>query len=268
MFWKLSTTRSEDTSRPAPRSSHGRFVLHRHHDANGPHLDLRVEMDGHLAGFRVDALSLDGETWASEKGPHPIDWLERDGDAVREDAGVYVRESISDDEMRLTLHGADGIRVIHALRDPGLAPSTVRDICNTLRSHNARATDAPKFIADGIAARRRAIERLCGLARELDGAAFDEEVCKRALVPLTLEDIHAQLRGYELRFDAKYPPAPVSRPERLCGHSDFQRTNDAISILRDDDRSASTINGPYHTPLPQRIGMERARPGRLTNSGA
>ncbi|NUM52547.1 MAG: hypothetical protein HUU46_02780 [Candidatus Hydrogenedentes bacterium] len=232
MYWKIIPERGEPSAPATRHQTHGRFVLHRHHDADGPHLDLRFEQDGYLSGFRVDALTLDNEVCASEKGAHPIAWLERDGDAVREDAGTYHRQVISENEMTIMLHGAQGIRVLRAVREPGLTPSHVRDVCAALHTGGASATDAARLIADGIAARRRATERLCGLARELDGAAFDEDVCRRSLAPLTLEDIHAQLRGYEARFDAKYPPAPVSRPERLPERSAADAMGKALEIAR------------------------------------
>jgi hypothetical protein len=232
MYWKISTERAEQDSRASDGATTGRFVLHRHHDADGPHLDLRFEQDGYLAGFRIDGLSLDNEVWASEKGAHPLEWLERDGDAVREDSGTYRRHVVNDGEMRITLHGAGGVRDLRAVRVAGLPPNAVRDVCDALRAHGASVSDAAKLVADGAVARRRAVERLCGLARELDGAAFDEDVCKRSLAPLSLEDIHAQLRAYEARFDAAYPPAPVSRPERLAEQRPAPASEKVLEIVR------------------------------------
>jgi hypothetical protein len=243
MYWKLSMERDGQAQSAAMGAAQGRFVLHRHHDADGPHLDLRFEQDGYLSGFRVDGLSLDCEVWASEKGAHPVEWLERDGDAVREDSGTYRREVANDGEMRITLHGAQGTRVLHAVRERGLTPSIVRAVRDALRANGAAAQDAAGLIADGTTARRRAIERLCGLARELDGAAFDENVCKRSLAALSLEDIHAQLRSYETRFDAKYPPAPVSRPEPIDEPLDNSRSNTARSILLEEGPERTERSG-------------------------
>jgi hypothetical protein len=53
------------------------------------------------------------------------------------------------------------------------------------------------------------------LGRELDGSAFDDSVWRRVLAGLSLDEIHSQLRAFEVRFDQKYPPSPVSRPEKL-----------------------------------------------------
>jgi hypothetical protein len=84
---------------------------------------------------------------------------------------------------------------------------------------------------DGALARQRAIERFCGLGRELDAEAFDPAVWRKTLAGLTLEEIQAHLRTYEVRFDRVYPPAPVSRPERLADDGS-QRASVALGILR------------------------------------
>ncbi len=160
MYWNITQT-IENIDANAHAISNGRFVLHRHHDAEGPHLDLRFEQDGYLAGFRIDGLTLEGEVCATEKSAHPIAWLEQDGEAVREDSGTYRRHAINDNEMHIELHGALGVRTLHATRQSGLPPSTIREVCATLRAHAASTRDAARLIADGIAARRRAIERLC-----------------------------------------------------------------------------------------------------------
>lgn len=232
MYWKLMCEHAPDDAQDtAP--THGRFVVHRHHDALGPHLDLRLELEGCLAGFRIDAAALEGECWATEKAPHPLTWLDRDGDAVREDSGTYVRETFGEDELRIVLRGRRGTRVLRAVREQRLGPKAAGDICAALDEHGQDASQAAQLISDGIAARRRAIGRLCGLARELDGAAFDEDVCRRSAEHLTLDEIHAQLRPYENRFDAKYPPAPVSRPSVLPDASGKNARPDALAILRE-----------------------------------
>ncbi len=248
MYWNI--TQSDETIDAKTHTiSKGRFVLHRHHDTEGPHLDLRFEQDGYLAGFRIDGVTLEGEVCATEKSAHPIAWLDRDGDAVREDSGTYRRHAINDNEMHIELHGAQGVRTLRATREPGLSPSATREVCATLRAHAASTADAAKLIADGIAARRRATERLCGLARELDGAAFDEDVCKRSLAQLTLEDIHAQLRSYETRFDAKYPPAQVSQPSNLDEPANPTRRDEILAILRPDDPPQPTTPPIYYFPF-------------------
>ena len=216
----------------------GRFVLHRHCDAQGPHLDLRLEQDGHVVGWRIDASALSGEPWATEKAPHPLRWLDQDGDAVREDAGVYRWLEHCAGGGVLLLAGNAGTRRLRVSREQGLPARYVRSICEALTECGAGTDQAGRLILDGMAARRRAVARLCGLGRELDGDAFDEAVCRKALSGLSLDEIHGQLRGYEVRFDRKYPPSAVSRAARLPegGRGEASanvRAAQAFSIVRE-----------------------------------
>lgn len=232
MYWKVQCDPGEEAAGFGPDDADGRYVLHRHRDSGGAHLDLRLEQEGYLAGWRINATGLEGETWATEKAPHPVVWLERDGDAVREDAGWYRHEMHGEGQHVITLRGKAGARVVHVTRAPALPPAAVHSILESLREHGGVPQDAGRLVADGLIARRRAVERLCGLARELDGGAFDEGVCRKSLQSLSLDEIHTQLRAYELRFDRKYPPAAVSRPEPLPETTRDRRAGDAMAIVR------------------------------------
>jgi hypothetical protein len=147
--------------------------------------------------------------------PHPAQWLEADGDAVREDAGVYAVRAEAGDYRELELRGEGGARIVRFEREATLDAAAARDIALALRETSTSATHAAKLLKDGATARRRAIERLCGLGRELDGRAFDDTQWGRMLAGCTLDEVHAQLQVYEARFDAKYPPQPVSMSEPL-----------------------------------------------------
>ncbi len=230
MYWRLNL---EETASMDPLDHvDGRFILHKHHDNDGPHLDLRVEMDGYLVGWRVDGTSLDGQPWATEKAPHGLRWLEFNGDAECVDAGVYMaQDRRGDDSRTLLLKGIGGVKKLAAERVAGLPAPVVRDVVATLRGNNVPATDVVQLVLDGLASRRRAIERLCGLGRELDGNAFDAGSWRTLLSGLSLDDIHAQLCAYEVRFDQKYPPSPASRPERL--EEEPGRHGAALAIARE-----------------------------------
>ncbi|MBI5093493.1 MAG: hypothetical protein HZB26_13760 [Candidatus Hydrogenedentes bacterium] len=234
MFWKIIC---EDAGTPVSNNApaDGRFVVHRHIDADGPHLDLRVEMDNCLMGWRVDGLTLEGGPWATEKRPHPLHWLEQPGDAIREESGVYTWEKREADEVVLVLRDPRGAKRVRLQREVGLPPSALRTIRAALSGANAAPADAARLIADGATARRRAIERFCGLGRELDGSAFDETLWRKTLAPLTLDEIHAQLRAYEVRFDKAHPPQPVSQPESLPAWERDSRTGAAMAILREGE---------------------------------
>lgn len=232
MFWQLTLEDTAEAQR-AQLPPEGRFVLHRHHDADGPHLDLRLEQDGYCLGWRVGAAELDGAPWASAKAPHPLAWLEHDGDAVRADHGVYAWVERHADGGRLLLMGARGDCVLRVSRVAGLPPDTVRAVHEAVRACGGESVRAAQLVRDGMAARQRAIARLLGLGRELDGAAFDETVWRASLADAPLDAINAHLRAYEARFDAKYPPRPVSEPEPLEAEDRADRGADALRIARE-----------------------------------
>jgi len=228
MYWTLSTTPAEAAALHAPD---GRYVLHRHRDGIGAHLDLRLESGDCLTGWRIDATSLEGEPWATEKAPHDLRWLKHPGDAICLEAGAYQWLESTEDERALVLYSNGESRIVRARRVDGLPPAAVRDICQALDEAAAPPHDAARLIADGATARTRAIERFCGLGRELDGSSFDDSLWRRTLAQLSLDEIHVHLRAYETRFDNKYPPAPVSKPEPLAQSSHDQTR--AMTILRE-----------------------------------
>ena len=229
MFWELRREPLEEGGE-SPCEPGGRFVLHRHRDEAGPHLDLRLEHEGCCLGWRIDGESLDEPRWAAEKPPHPLEWLEGDGEALREDEGWYRWTERTGERMTLELHGRGGACRVVAERREGLPAETVRAVMEALREHGHGGDDAAALIADGVMARRRALSRLCGLGRELDGAAFDEGLWRKALTGASLEDIHGHLRSFEARFDHKYPPQPTSRPEPLPEEEESLRGGKALRI--------------------------------------
>ena len=228
MFWQLTPRETEEPVELPPDALLGRFVLHRHRDPLGQHLDLRLEQDGCLLGWRIDGTSLDGAPWATEKAPHPLHWLEQDGDAVRVDSGSYGWIGRDSERGELLLCGEHGDIVLVVERVPGPAPEAIRRICEALSECGAEPGDAGRLVRDGATARTRAVERLCGLGREVDGPTFDESLCRKMLQGLSLDEIHAHLRTFEVRFDRKYPPQPVSKPESLSE----DRMDAAMTILR------------------------------------
>lgn len=230
MFSKVTREEGPPTLEKAGLSPEGRFVLHRHTDAQGDHLDLRLERDGYLLGWRIDGTDLCDGPWASEKGPHPVRWLDESADAIRVDAGVYAWERFDTHEVVLILQNDDGCTRLHIENMTAITPSAARAIGAALIDAGASPLDAAKLIADGATSRARAIERLCGLGRELDSSAFDGELWRRSLADMTLDEIHSQLRAFETRFDRRHPPSPISQPEALPEDEASERSAQALTI--------------------------------------
>lgn len=192
-----------------------RFVLHRHRDEGGAHLDLRLEQEGYLMGFRVDGPALGIEAWATMKAPHPLHWLDQDGDAVREDGGTYFWASGDASGGVLVLCGAR--ETVRVRVDP-VGGVTAGDWAG-LRAAAERLRVPFQALAalaeDGAVARERAIARFVGLGRELDGEAFDDGLWRKTLTGERLGVVQQYLHALEVRFDRKYPPLPVSVPVAL-----------------------------------------------------
>jgi hypothetical protein len=187
-----------------------RFVLHRHRDEAGPHLDLRLEQEGYLMGFRVDGETLEGTVWATVKAPHPLSWLTQDGDAVREDDGTHFWESGDAGGGMLVLCGARQPVRVAVAPETGVSAQELATLRSTAEELGVGLGGLAALAADGCSARGRAISRFCGLGRELDGASFDEGLWRQTLAGERLEVVQQYLHALEVRFDRKYPPSPVS----------------------------------------------------------
>jgi len=221
-----------------------RFVMHRHMDGDGLHIDLRIERPGGiLAGWRLpvdvfDRLSAGEEVLCALKREHPVHWLDHDSaectvvdrgeysETADDDGGtlrLVFRGEVLDGEFEFRAEPGDGLvmalaEAVRAESDGPLVPATVDEFIEAAR--------------DGQVARARAIERLCGLGRELDGEAFDEGLWRRMLDGLGLADIHRQTAKFERRFDEKYPPLPVTRAAPLP-EDDADRREVVAAILEE-----------------------------------
>jgi len=207
-----------------------RFVLHRHRDGGGAHLDLRLEQDGYLMGFRVDGAALGEASWATAKAPHPLHWLARDGDAVREDGGTYFWESGDTSGGVLVLCGARETVRVSVEAVAGLSPGEIAGLRSAAEQLGVDVGALAGLAEDGAVARERAIARYCGLGRELDGDSFDVGLWRETLAGVRL----CYLNALELRFDRKYPPLPVSVPVALEGDGDGEAGDSSrvMGILR------------------------------------
>ncbi len=216
MHWTLENVEALAPER-AGTARDGRFVLHRHHDAAGPHLDLRMETGGCLAGWRVDGDSLAPGATAGDKAPHPLRWLEQDGSAQRLDRGEYAWESRDGERWTVILRGARGALRLVWRRERGLSPADAAVLARAAGEHGVPAPGLAALAGDGAEARDRAVARLCALGRRLDGARFDEASWRALLGGRGLREITGHLAAFEARLDELYPPEPASRPEALDG---------------------------------------------------
>lgn len=217
MYWEITEIKE---MKAAPEgASAGRFVLHRHHDGEGAHFDLRLESGDCLVGWRIAGDQLEAGCWATEKMPHPPAWLEEDRDAKRENAGVYSWQHQGEDRCSLVLTGTKGATLLTLNRRSGPTVDEVRALATLALEHDQTPSTLPQLVEDGLTARARSVERFCGLSRALDDDGFDETGWRRLLSGMTLGEIGERLAKVESRYDRIHPPSPVSRAERLDGEN-------------------------------------------------
>lgn len=231
MIYRLHSETLTETPLPLGCDAR-RFVIHRHRDGEGPHLDLRLEQEGYLLGFRIDGTALGGTCWATMKAPHPLSWLEQDGDAIREDGGAWYWEEGGPNGGALVLNGQTRATRVRIDAARGISAAAIGALREAAAGLGVSLEDLAGLAEDGRAARERAIARYCGLGRELDGDHFDGGWWRATLAGQRLGVIQQQLAGLEQRFDAKYPPLPVSRPVALEGAGEDGGTGRALGIIR------------------------------------
>lgn len=225
------------------------FVLHRHRDEEGEHLDLRLEDGEVLVGWRLprdasERLAEGEEVVCELKRMHPRKWLDvNDDGCFVEDAGTYRWLEKSADRGVGVFGGerfAGRYSFTRRQRIEGSVSDRYEGSASLIREELgldlARAEDAAQLLErarDGETSRKRAVERLCALGRELGGDSFDEKMWRSTLSHLSLREIHGHLRSFERRFDEKHPPLPVTRLEKL-GSDNKARERVAAGILSEE----------------------------------
>jgi|GEM_PF-358236 len=243
-----------DAGRAAERSDVGTsesrtFVLHAHRDDAGDHLDLRLEDGDLLVGWRlppdaVEQLAFGKQVPCELKRIHPRRWLEVDEEGCTvEDSGTYRWVTKSGARALIAFRGERlaGVYSVTRQERGGRSPAdgygeSVAFIQEKCGLDLGRTDDAAELVArahDGDTARKRAMERLCALGRQLDGESFDEQMWRKTLGGLSLREIYGHLRPFEKRFDQKHPPMPVTRQERLESDTK-QRERVAAGILSEE----------------------------------
>ncbi len=199
-----------------PFHSEGRFVLHRHKDKQGIHLDLRIEQKGYLLGWRIDSTELQSELWGVEKLPHSSAWLDTTEHADLVHSGDYRWFSHGDGNGYLVLRLENQVqRVYHIERWAGFSLRFQRALWQSMRKWQVLPAQVISLIEDGVEARNYAIQRLCGLGKFLEGDCFDSSHWEKVLSQCSLSEIHAYLKKWEDRFEKQSPPERLSRPEKV-----------------------------------------------------
>ncbi len=217
------------------------YFMHRHEDAGAVYIDLHIERPGcgvarwRMAVDVIDRLSAGEEVVCTLNPQDSMRSLDRDApEYTVVDEGTYADAGQAGGRHRLVFSGRvlDGEFEFRAVCDD----STVAALAEAIREEPGAMLGPERveeFVAaarDGRVARRRAVERLCGLGRELDGDAFDAQLWRRMLDGLSLSEIHRQTAKFERRFDEKYPPQPVSRSASLP-EEDSDRRKIVTAIL-------------------------------------
>ena len=210
MLWTLESMEPVDTE-PADGWA-GQWVLHRHRDTDGPHLDLRLETGGILGGLRIDGEALNPGVRAIEKAPHPLDWLTTDGPAQADGRGQWGWDTRKPERRILILDdGADRYRLVWR-RLPPLPPDAHARLSEWCREHRLAPAELPGLCADGLRARQAALARCQGLAALIEGDRFDPNAWQILLEPLDLEALNRRLEALEAQLDRLHPPIPWTCP--------------------------------------------------------
>lgn len=215
MFSRFQSCTSE-LSELEPFHSEGRFVLHRHRDKYGDHLDLRIEQDGYLLGWRLEAQELGEVMWGTEKLPHHPAWLEEKNGVEVVLTGKYRWHSHDENSGYLILYDDQNttpVRTYRIDRWRGLPLSIQQKIARCVQQHGIRWGQLAGLIEDGLTARKQAIHRLRGLVQFLDGESLDDSHWIQLLEQASLHEIHRYLHQWSVRAEMQQPPPRLTKPD-------------------------------------------------------
>lgn len=231
MYWEITRVWQEEEQAAGEAEHAGRFVMHRHVDKEGPHLDLRLEHGDSLLGWRIAGESLEEGQWATEKMPHPVEWLSRNHGLERRLEGQW--RWVERDETRCTVALWDGESTLCILLEAckDIQAEEVRTLAQLAQKEKIAFSALASLVEDGIQARMRAVARFCALSRTLDGEGFDEAGWRQLFTSMSFNEIGERLAKVEIRHDRSYPPQPVSEPELLEEEEQNERTRHAYHII-------------------------------------
>ncbi len=224
-----------------PFHSEGRFVIHTHKDKQGSHFDLRIEQNGYLLGWRIDDTELRNELWGTEKLPHDLSWLDTENTSSATETGDYRWFSHGDGNGYLILRMKDPHQITYRVERWGGFPIRFqRALWQNMRKWQLTPSQVLSLIEDGITARNYAIQRICGLGTYLEGDNFDASQWEKVMSRCSFNEIYANLKKWEARFEAQSPPTTRSRPEKVdeswTETTNSQKHKNLISLVLGHER--------------------------------
>lgn len=230
MYWEITRMWSKEEEHEGEDYA-GAFVLHRHHDEEGVHLDLRLEHGESLLGWRIGGEELQEGLWATEKMPHPVEWLRSDCGLQRCMEGQWRWEEREEGGCTVALrHGRQSL-CLQLERRVEIGTEAVRALAGMAKEKGISFSALAGLAEDGLEARSREVARFCALSRTLDGEGFDEEGWRGLFSGMSLRDISDRLARVEIRYDKLNPPQPVSQPEELIEKEQSVRAREAYKII-------------------------------------
>ncbi|NLN94262.1 MAG: hypothetical protein GX130_13290 [Candidatus Hydrogenedens sp.] len=230
MYWKITKVWSREEG-AAQEDCAGAFVMHRHQDEEGLHLDLRLEHGESLLGWRIGGEELEEGLWATEKMPHPVAWLHSDQGLQRCMEGHWCWEERKENACTVALRDGEQSLYLRLERCDGIGTEAVRALAEMAKEKGISFSALAGLAEDGLHARSREVTRFCALSRTLDGEGFDEEGWRGLFAGMSLREISERLARVEIRYDKLCPPQPVSQPEALTEEDQSARTREAYRII-------------------------------------
>ncbi|MCX8065998.1 MAG: hypothetical protein N3G21_12650 [Candidatus Hydrogenedentes bacterium] len=191
----------------------GRFIIHRHSDIAGEHIDIRLEEDFSLVGWRVDGTSeLGDEMWGVAKLPHHPGLLD-DGTIPVVAKGKFRWLLDNKDDTFLELEFDDGEIRVYKVEKHGGLPASIQNRLNKIISDNGLSWDeALSLIGDGIKAREWLITKICGMVEYSGNYILPQAEYAEYLKGKSLDELKRNLTYWEKKVSSNQSVGRLTRP--------------------------------------------------------
>lgn len=191
----------------------GRFIVQRHQDNLGVHIDIRLEHEGYLTGWRIDGVSeLADEMWGEAKLPHNPNLL-YDANLPEIERGIY-QWYLEDGEIGILelVSTSEDCKVFRVEKCCGVPLSVQRKLIEICSGYGLKWDEVSSLIGDGLKAREWMITKICGMAQYLDDQAFVQDDYVEYLKNRSFEELKESLIIWEKRLSLKKPVERVTKP--------------------------------------------------------